>query len=378
MRPQIFARRAAGWLAAGVLLAAGTVFAQDAPVPAAGQEDIQQSAYRSSIAQESLRKQTDELRASLLKLIQELSLNGLDLTGSASLSNAATDFSSLSREDMQKVIDALQNASLAADDPARQQTLMAAFKGQKTVVLGLKTLAANLAAEQARESLVNQIESLIVRQATNIRRTKILGDRSANQLNAGGKAVQSLVFMEQSSIGEEISLLFKTLVVTAESTNATAVVAKAVLDVMNSTLLKSVAADTTHLTQAGPFPEAVTRQAAVRDYLGDALRAALADEDKAAQLEEAQAQLDQAAIDQKDLTAAARQTQLDAATLAERQFQIDERSEVVKDLVKPLNDGAADAVVTAKQNMQDAAAAFARNNNRAAAQPPIRTRPPGH
>jgi hypothetical protein len=65
MRPQIFARRAAGWLAAGVLLAAGTVFAQDAPAPAAGQEDIQQSAYRSSIAQESLRKQTDELRASL-------------------------------------------------------------------------------------------------------------------------------------------------------------------------------------------------------------------------------------------------------------------------------------------------------------------------
>ena len=333
--------------------------------------DVQQSAYRSSIAQEAVRKQTDKIQAELAQLIQELKLNGLSSAGTGSLANASSHLSSLSQEEMQKVINALQSASISSDDPKRQAALITAYQGQKDVVLKLKSLATQLAAQQARDGLVSQIENLVVRQSTNLRQTGML-NTTPDKFDVKEKSIYGLVTAEQTSIGGEIDLLFTSVSAAASATppDQSTDTAKAILDAMNGTQLKTVSPLAIQLTTAGPFPDAVTKQTAVRDYLVTVLRAATSKEDAEARLEQAKTQLDQVAADQKDLTETTKQAKLDGTTLAARQSEINERAEVAKALLKPINSQAADQVGTAQQDMQKSTATLTSSNDTMAAVPP--------
>jgi len=196
-------------LPAGLCLALTTFTLADGVDPGASDVNAQQSAYRSSIAQETVRKQTDKIEAEIAELITELKLNGLDNTDLTILSSASGHLKTLSQEDMQKVINALQSASMNSQAPARQQSMVSALEGQKEVSLKLKSLAADLAAQESQKEIPSKLENLIARQSANIRQTSTLSAASADQLNAQQKTTHDVVSSEQASIGGEIDLLFK-------------------------------------------------------------------------------------------------------------------------------------------------------------------------
>jgi hypothetical protein len=345
----------------GVVLAAPTLaFAQDTPSPASD-SSAQQSAYRTSIAQEGILKQTDKIQAEITELISELKLNGMDGADLTVLTNASSHLQSLSQEDMQKVVNALQSASMNTQEQGRQQSLVTAYEGQKTVSLKLKSLAAEMAAQESQKEIPSKLENLIARQSANLRQTSTLSAvASVAQLNAAQKTTHDIVSAEQTAIGGEIDLLVKVLAAKPETPPAEGVpdTAKQVLDAMNGGSLPALAQAATQSTSAGPFPDAVTKQTSVRDLLTSVLRTAMANVDAVSQLEQVKAELNQVTGDQKDVSATAQESKLDGATLAERQAKIEDRTSVIQALLKALSPGASTQLEQAQQEMDKSSSAL--------------------
>lgn len=349
------------WICGSLGLSLALLGVASADGPDSGVADVkaQQSAYRSSIEQEKVQQQTDKIQAGMGELMAELKLNGLDSGDLTLLSDASGHLRRLSQEDMQKVINALQSASMNAQAPNRQQSMLSAMEGQKEVLLKLKSLAVDLAAQEFRKELPSKLESLIARQSANIRQTSTLGTATAQQLNAQQKATYGVVSSEQGAIGGEIDLLFKVLAAAPDvppKDNAPAngddsPISTATLGAMNASSLKETAGAATQLTLAGPFQDAVTKQNAVRDELTSALRAALSNIDEASRLEDAKAQLNQMIRDQEDLAEVTRQSKMEGSILAERQDKIGDRTSVTQALLKPLSATAFAQVNQAQQAM---------------------------
>jgi hypothetical protein len=242
VRPAAF-NRCIGFSLGVVLAAPALAFAQDTPSPASA-SSAQQSAYRTSIAQEGVLKQTDKIQAEITGLISELKLNGMDGADLTVLTNASSHLQSLSQDDMQKVINALQSASMDTQDPGRQRSLVTAYEGQKTVSLKLKSLAADMAAQESQKEIPSKLENLIARQSANLRQTSTLSAvGSVDQLNAAQKTTHDIVSAEQTAIGGEIDLLAKVLAAKPDAPPAGGApdTAKQVLDAMNGGSLSALA-----------------------------------------------------------------------------------------------------------------------------------------
>ena len=330
-------------------------------VPDASGGNSQQSAYRSSVAEESVRKQTDKIEAEINELVAELKLNGLDNADLTILSGASSHLKNLSQDDMQKVINALQSASMAAKDQDRQKSLVSAYKDQQSVSLQLKSLAADLAAQQSQKEIPSKLENLIARQSANIRETDTLGSTAPDKLSATLKSTHEVVSAEQTAIGGEIDLLGKVLAAKPDAPPAdgTPDISKAVFDALNGGTIKDASASATQLTSAGPFPDAVTQQRAVRDALTSLLRIALSNVDAVSRLQDIKVQLTQIQSDQQDLGGVTQQARLDGSTLAERQARIEDRTSVSNALLKSINQAASgqlDQIQTAMRQSSDALA----------------------
>jgi hypothetical protein len=363
--------RCIGFSLSGLLAAPTFAFAQDAPSPASD-SSAQQSAYRTSIAQEGVVKQTDKIQAEIAELISELKLNGMDGADLALLTNASSHLQSLSQEDMQKVVNALQSASMNTQEQGRQQSLVAAYEGQKTVSLKLKSLAADMAAQESQKEIPSKLENLIARQSANLRQTSTLSAvASVDQLNAAQKTTHDIVSAEQTAIGGEIDLLVKVLAAKPDAPPAEGApdTAKQVLDAMNGGSLPALAQAATQSTSAGPFPDAVTKQTSIRDLLTSVLRTSMANVDAVSQLEQVRAELNQVTGDQKDVAATAQESTLDGATLAERQAKIEDRTSVIQALLKALSPEASTQLGQAQQDMDKSSAALAAGKNPADSAP---------
>jgi DNA polymerase III delta prime subunit len=339
--------------ALGFGLAASGLAGADAPAPAVS---AQQAAYQSSIAQESIRKQTDQVQTEISELVTELNVNGLnDPTNLSLLSNAAQHLNSLSQDDMQKVINTLQSASMSLQDQDRQKSLVTASQGQKDILLKLKLLAADLAAEESQKEIPTMLQNLIVRQSANIRRTSTIpASATVSQLDAKQKVTHDMVSGEQSSIADGIGLVFKILSAKSDAPanpSGAPDTTKAVLDAMTNSLLQSTAQMATQLTTAGPFPPALDKQKAVRTYLIGFLRIAMSSVDPVTQLQQAKAQLDQVVSDQKDLADAAKQSKQDGATLAQRQEKISDDLSVTQAALQSVSPAATTPLDQAQQAM---------------------------
>lgn len=344
-------------------------WAQDA-APVAPENSAQQSAYRSSIAEEAVRKQTDKIQAEITELVAELKLNGMDGADLEILSNASTHLQSLSQEDMQKVVNALQSASMATQDQGRQQSLVTAYEGQKDVSLKLKSLAADMSAAESQKEIPSKIEGLIARQSANIRQTKTLSSVAADQLSAPQKTTHDVVSAEQTAIGGEIDVLFKVIDATPDAMpNASASapgapdVAKAIRTVMNGGSLKGVTDAAVQATTAGPFPDAVTKQGDVRNALNSLLRISLSVMDPISRLEQVKAELSQLTSDQKDLGATTQEAKLEGSVLAERQAKIEDRTTVTQALLSALSPAASNQLGQAQQDMETSSSALATAKN---------------
>ena len=330
--------------------------------------DAQQTTYRSGLAQEAIRQQSNQVRDDLAQMISELKMNGLSSASIDFLTKASGRLSSLSQEDMQKVILALQTAG-TQQSQQRQDSIVTAYQGQKNIALKLKTLASELNAQEVQNELPAQLEVLIVRQSANLRSTTALRDsgKTPAQLDDPQKALHAVVTSEQNLIGGEINLLIKTLGTAATQGNATdpaTAAARQALDIFNGTMLSSMVPLAYQNTDAGPFNGAVDHQKAVRDYLVQALQALVAKEDASTRLDQARSQLDQIISDQKDV-ADATQSKLDSTTLAQRQEKIADQTEIAQSLLTPLNHAAGQQLGAAQQQMAQTAAALDKTKNAA-------------
>ena len=337
--------------------------------------DAQQQAYRSSVAQENIRQQADHVQAEIGELSRELQLNGLDPAELAILNNTASNLKNLSAKEMQKVVDALQSASFATADHNLQRSMVTAYKGQQSISLQLKSLASAIAAEQEQREIPSRLEELITRQSANLRQTAMLGGATPDQLSAGQKNTHEVVTSEQQSIAGDIDLLQK-LVSTKSGLDATAPgdnPAPDVLKALGSGTLQTTAAQAAQTTSAGPFPDAVTQQTAVRDQLSSLLRVALSKLDPATRLQQAKELLDQVLTDQNGLDNVEQQTQLDGATLAGRQFGLQDRTAVVNALLKPINQAVATQLDLTQHDMGDASTTLASARSPADAAPKQQT-----
>jgi hypothetical protein len=348
----------------GLFLAASGLARADGTAPATPAMSAQQTAYQSSIAQEGIRKQTDQVQTEISQLITELNVNGLnDPTNLNLLSNASVHLSSLSQEDMQKVINTLQSASMNLQDQDRQKSLLNASVGQKDILLKLKSLAAALSAEESQKEIPTMLQNLIVRQSANIRRTSTIpASQTVSQLDATQKVTHGMVSAEQSSIADQIDLVYKILSAKPEATGTAAAgdTSKAVLDAMTNSLLQSTAQLATQLTTAGPFPSAIDKQKAVRTYLIGFLRIAMSSIDPATQLQQAKAQLDQVVNDQKDLADSAKQSKQDGATLAQRQQKISDDLSVTQAALQSISPAATSPLDQAQQAMTQSSDALSK------------------
>ena len=288
--------------------------------PATKTTDDQQSAYRSSIAQETARKEAEKIQAEIKQLATELQLNGMSSTDLALLTKATTNLNALSQEDMQKVINALQTASANKDGDQRQKALVDAFQGQKDITLKLKNLAVDLASHEAQREIPTKLQTLIARQSANIRQTRYLQNLGLGvaQLKPADAAKHDVASSEQSSIAGEIDLLFKALAASpAPSTppaDGTPDVTKTVLDALNASTLKTSSPQAVQMTNTGPFPDAVTKQLEVREALTSILRVSLSSMDLVSRLGEVKAQLAQCSSTTRRILPASRRNQKSRAT----------------------------------------------------------------
>lgn len=362
-------------LSLGVVLTVPSISLGQATAP-----DDQQSAYRSSIAQEAVRKQTQKIQDEIAQLLSELKLNGLGDADLALLTKTSNHLSALSTEDMQKVINALQSASMSTDGSQRQKALVNAFQGQKDVALKLKSLAAELAAQESQKAIPSKLQNLIARQSANIRQTKSFqaSNHAVAQMTPQEISQHDVASSEQANIGGEIDILFK--IVAAAPAPAAATpdsapdISKLVLDAMNASPLKDNAAQATQLTKDGPFfSEAVDKQIAVRDNLTAILRTARSNMDAVSRLQEVKAQLNELINDQHDLADVTQQSKLDGSTLAERQSKINDRTSVTLALLKPISQTAAEQVSGAQKDMDQSSSALVKAKNSADAAPQVQT-----
>ena len=329
----------------------------------------QQAAYRSSIAQESVRKQTDKIQAEITELLAELKLNGMSGADLAVLTNASGHLQDLSQQDMQKVVNALQSASMATQEQGRQQSLVTAYEGQKVVSLKLKALAVDMAAQEAQKEIPSKLENLIARQSANLRLTGTLVRTNADSLNVQQKTTHDVVASEQTALGGEVDVFFTALTAAAAAPtkpatpNAPPDSASAILKAMNGGSLKPVTDAAAQATTAGPFPDAVAKQGDVRNALSSLLRLSLSNLDTVSKLQEVRAELNQITNDQKDLGATAKESKLDGGTLAERQAKIGDRASVTQAVLKAVSPAASTQLTEAQQDIDKSASALAAAKN---------------
>ena len=363
----MISRRHQFLLSASAVSCLALVGANPAPAQSEPGADVSQTTYRSGLAEEAIRQQSNQVRDDLSQMIGELKMNGLSNADIDFLSKASTRLTSLSQGDMQKVILALQTANTQQNEQ-RQNSIVTAYQGQKDIALKLKTLASELNAQEVQNELPAQLEVLIVRQSANMRSTTALRDsgKTPAQLDDQQKALHAVVASEQNLIGGEINLLIKTLGTAAQgkADDPATAAARSALDIFNGTMLSSMVPLAYQNTDAGPFAGAVDHQQAVRDYLVQALQALVAKEDASTRLDQARSQLDQIISDQKDV-ADASQNKIDSATLAQRQEKIADQTEIAQSLLNPLNHAAGQQLEAAQQQMTQTAAALDRTKNAA-------------
>jgi hypothetical protein len=334
---------------APVLATTGALRAADGPSPATPTITTE-AVTQDSAAQAAIRGQSDQIRQTLLQLVQELRQNGLPSSDAAILSTVAAHLSSLDAGDMQKVMEALRGAAAATDDLGRERSLVSAYQDQKTVALRLQALAAELAAEETNSGLTMQLEKLIERQSANLRRTEVLARdrRPVQKLNEREQALHTMAAAEQANIGggvdQELAAVTAAAAALADSPDAA--LDHAVMDAAQALPLKDTAAAATQLSQGGPFPDALEQESTLRQDLDQLLQAALSGHDALTRLEQAQAELDRLIGSQQDLVAASKQDLVAGETLAENEREIDDRSQVALALLHSLNPAAIERLVT--------------------------------
>lgn len=173
-----------------------------------GQENtnLQTSAYRTSIAQDEVRKQAEEVRASLSLLLQDFYQNQLQSKSSVEAQDVASQLANLNDEQIRPLIEMLREAGMQGDGVGSK--LGSASQTQKKIQVDLKTLENRLTLHINQSATQQRLRDLILRQTSNLRETELLAasGKPANKMSGSLVPLVPMTRAEQEGLRQETGL----------------------------------------------------------------------------------------------------------------------------------------------------------------------------
>ncbi|MBA3960374.1 MAG: hypothetical protein H0X40_00535 [Chthoniobacterales bacterium] len=189
-----------------ITLLAVSLFA--VPVARAQKNSDQQSeAYRASVAQETLQKDTAAIQAQLAEVAE--AMRQLMPNDVAAVDRALKQMESLSKGEMETAVQALRDASLSIDRSAQLSKIAGAMKNQSKISSALKQLAVDLDARQSLDGIATELSALLRRQVAAQVETARLGriQPQPNDLHNDDQRRFEVVSDDQKLLAQDVTTL---------------------------------------------------------------------------------------------------------------------------------------------------------------------------
>ena len=279
------------------LLAATPALAQQ------GTTGRQSEAYQASVTQDGLRRDAASVRTELVNLREQM--RELLPEDVATVDRAIQQLDSLSKEDMERVIQTLRGASQPTALTGEAKALADALREQGTISTSLKKLAVSLDARQSMEGIAEELSGLLQRQVA--ARDELLRisrkDPTPDRLHGHDHERWEVVNDDQHHLNEDLKLLLPKIERLASALTGPAQerFTKAVAVARDGKL--AVLADQAAAgTAQGPFDQAANAQAGIVSVLVS-MEAALSDAKLAERLTALETKLKQTLEQQQTITA---------------------------------------------------------------------------
>ena len=265
--------------------------------------DNQSEAYRASMAQGDVKRDAATIQAELVNLRDQM--RQLMPDDVAAVDRAIQKMQSLSKEEMEGAIVALQEASRSKDAKNQVEKITGALKKQGVVSTALKQLSVELQARETLESIATELSNLVRREVSVLQEIGRLGNiqQMPAELHAPRhKESFEVANEDQKGITADLKLLGRKLELLSKdfgSDPQNAIVQAA--GVATARKLTEDADQSHALTTGGPFNGAVAAQTKVIKTLIAMQQALNAGKDPLDRLKDLAARLERAAADQKEV-----------------------------------------------------------------------------
>ncbi|MFZ4775880.1 MAG: hypothetical protein ACOYM3_10970 [Terrimicrobiaceae bacterium] len=347
IRVRIFSWRQA--LASAMLIFMTSVlFAQDGV-------DQQSEAYRASMAQSDVKRDAAAIRAELVGLREQM--RQLMPDDVAAVDRAIQKMESLSQEQMDSVISALQEASRNKDAKGQVAKIAGALKSQGVVSTSLKQLSVDLLARETMASITSEIGELVRREVSVYQVISRLGKihQTPKEFRDRHQERYQVANEDQKGITADLKLLsrkMETLSKDFESDPKNGLVQAATVAIAQKLPEAADSAET--LTAAGPFNAAVTSQMQVIRTLVAMQQALATGAEPVERLRSLSTRLQRGAADQKEIVEAVLLIgERQDLNRAQKRLQGSLSDEVVavRFELEPLNSLASDQLIPAQESI---------------------------
>ncbi len=278
-------------------LAATTALAQQ------GGSDRQSEAYQASITQDGLRHDAAAVRAGLVSAREQM--RELMPEDVATVDRAIQQLDALSKEDMERVVQALRGASKPEALTGQARALADALRDQGTISTSLKKLAVSLDARQSIEGVSNELGGLVLRQVIVRDEIRRVGrkDPTPDRLHGNDHERWEVANEDQRRVSDDLKLLAPKIdrlaaALTGPAQERFTKAATLVRDAKLPTFADEAAAEAAQ----GPFDQATLTQGVVVALLVST-EAALSDTDAAGRLAAFRTQVKAILDTQQEVTA---------------------------------------------------------------------------
>jgi hypothetical protein len=292
------------------------------------------TAYRSSLAQESLRTEIHKLSDELVVLIGELRANDLPDAGFATLYKAIQQLGEIKQENIDQVVKALQAAGFEEETSARLKLLLTAHENQQGIESRLRAMAGELGAQQRIASMPIRIRAMLERQIGVIAQTKAVS--ASPKTNAAG---EQLARTGQNAITEELTQILAQGNEHLETIKNARLQEslKAALAWSQSNRLADHTRSASAELEKKQWANALTAQEATRDGLARLLHMLQVDTPASQRLESLRRDADRLASEQQKLSEMARQESADRQNLAEKQERLSLQTQALQKELEQLD-----------------------------------------
>lgn len=228
----------------------------------------QSETYQASVTQDGLRRDAASVRAELFRVREQM--RQLLPEDVATVDRAIQQLDSLSKDDMQRVIDTLRGASRPEALSGEAKALADALRDQGTISTSLKKLAVSLDARQSMEGLTGELHMLLERQvaARNELARLARRDPTPDRLHNHDHERWEVVNEDQRRVSEDLKLILPKIQRLASSLTGPAQerFVKAA-GLAHDGKLTALADQAAAATAQGPFDQATGAQGSITSLL---------------------------------------------------------------------------------------------------------------